>query len=176
MEPVTALATGIVGRLLVPYFQKGAEKLAEAVGEELGTGVGQQVSTAAGKAWDLVTGAFTSDQEITTLNLFQDDPETFQEPVRRKLETRLKADPGLQQQLQAVLDAPGPNGTTSSIINNAQYAGILNLQGAVISNAQNSTFAGLVVGTPGAGMVTSPPGSAAAPPRSSTPKTPEERD
>lgn len=146
---VATLAASTVGSLLVPYFKKGADKLVEAVAAKVGEGVGKQLASAARSAWEIVKEALTSDQEITTLRLFENAPETFQEPVRLMLEQNLNRNPQLAEKLQAILSAPGPGGTTSSIITNAGVAGILNMQGATVSGSSGNIFAGVKMTPPG---------------------------
>jgi hypothetical protein len=144
MDPATLAAT-TVGSLLIPFMRKGADKFVEAIGEQLGEDTGKQLSAAAGKAWNLVKGAFTSNEELTTLGLFEKSPELFKEPVRQLLEQKLVTNPDLARDLQGVMDTPGPGGTTSSVINNATIAGILNMQGATISGSGN-VIAGVNMG------------------------------
>jgi hypothetical protein len=146
-DPVSLAATA-VGAFLLPYLQKGAEKIGEVVSEKFGQAAANEVTDIAGKIWSKVKGAFTSADEITTLDLFVKNPETFQKPVEQMLQQKLAQDPALAQEVHALVNAPtaGGAGSAASIMN-ASIAGILDMRGAHL-NTQGGVFAGVVYGAP----------------------------
>lgn len=97
MDPVTiaTIASGAVAAL-TPFLKKGGEKLADKIAEE---GFAQR-----GKIWEVVRGLFL-EEDLTTLNLFEEKPENVetQAELRGELKHLLKAKPEVAEQLQALL-------------------------------------------------------------------------
>ena len=89
------IATGIV-TALVPYLAKGGEKLAEKLAEH---GFEQRA-----KIWETAKGLFQED-ELTLLNLFAENPndERTQGKIEMKLEDKLKANPKIAEELDALV-------------------------------------------------------------------------
>jgi hypothetical protein len=145
-DPVS-LATTVVGSFLLPYVKKGAGKIGEVVSEKFGQAAAQEVTEIAGKLWNKVKGAFTSEDELTTLNLFAKNPETFQKPVEQMLQQKLEKDPTLAQDVQSLVNAPAGGNSNAASIMNASIAGILDMRGAQVSNVQGGVFAGVVYGS-----------------------------
>src|SRR5579875_4158640 len=120
-DPISLSATA-VGAFLLPYVKKGAEKMGEVLAKEFGEGAGKQVAETAGKRWDKVTHVFSSEKEITTLNLFKEDPETYQEPVKKILSEKLKSDPALAEEVHQLLKSatsavPGGGASIQNAVN-----------------------------------------------------------
>ncbi len=144
-DPVSLSAT-VVGSFLLPYVKKGAEKIGEVVSEKFGQAAAKEVTDVAGKLWNKVKGVFTSEDELTTLNLFAKNPETFQKPVEQMLQQKLEKDPALAQDVHSLVNAPAGGSSSAASIMNASIAGILDMRGAQI-NASGGVFAGVVYGS-----------------------------
>ena len=140
------IATTAVTSFLVPYAKAGLEKIATAVTEKVSEQAGEYAKELTGKVWNLVTFAFSSPKEQTTLELFQENPDEMQEMLIKKLQEKLTQDPGLAQSLAELINQPSPDGaTTGAQIMNAGIAGIADLRGANLSNAQNMTIGGVIL-------------------------------
>ena len=97
MEPATiALIASSAVNALVPYFKKGAEKIADKSAEEL--------FNKRAEIWEKVKGLFAAD-ELTTLDLFKENPEDAktQGKLEGKLEEKLKTDSETFNQLDALI-------------------------------------------------------------------------
>jgi len=159
-DPVSLAAT-VVGSFLLPYAKKGAEKIGEVVSEKFGEAAANEVTDVAGKLWGKVKGVFTSEYELTTLNLFADSPETYQKPVEEMLRQKLEKDPVLAREVRSLVSAPAGDGSDAASIMNASIAGILDMRGAHFT-AHGGVYGGVVYGTPPA----APEKSAGTPPSS----------
>lgn len=121
------LAETIVTTLLVPFIKKGGEKAAEALGETLGKGIGDRVRDAPAKAWQLVSSLFSSEKELTTLKLFQDEPERYRKPVEEILDEKMEQDPSLRKQMSELLERQASQSQVSIHVNKStlQYSPII---------------------------------------------------
>jgi hypothetical protein len=144
---LAALATTVVTSFLIPYVKAGLEKIATAVTEKVSEPVAEYAKELTGNVWNLVTSAFRSPKEQTTMELFQENPDEMQEMLIKKLQEKLDQDPNLAQTLANLIDQPGPDGTTTGAqIMHAGIAGIADLRGANLSHAQNMDISGVKIG------------------------------
>jgi hypothetical protein len=141
------LATTVVTSFLAPYAKAGLEKIATAVTEKVSEQAAEYAKELTGKVWNLVTSAFGSPKEQTTMELFQENPDEMQDMLIKKLQEKLVQDPNLAQSLADLINQPGPDGAASGAqIMNAGIAGIADLRGANLSSAQNMTIGGVIMG------------------------------
>jgi len=124
------LAETFVASLLMPFLKKGGEKAAEALGETLGKGAGERVREAPAKAWKLIGSVFRSEEELTTLKLFQDNPERYRKPVEEILDEKMEEDPSLRKKISELLETHAPQFRASIHVNR--------------SKVQNSTIIGQI--------------------------------
>ena len=143
------VATTAVTTFLTPYAKAGIEKIAAAVTDKVGEQAAEYAAELTGKVWELVKSAFSSPKEQTTLELFEENPDEMQAMLIKALQEKLTQNPALAQQLADLMNQPGPPGTgTGAQIMNAGIAGIADLRGANLSNAQHLNIAGVMVGDP----------------------------
>jgi regulator of sigma D len=129
-----ALATTVVGQILVPYLKEGAKKIADEASKKFGESAGHYAADLAGKIWDRVKATFTSDREKNTVADFQEKPEDAKDLMVAKLREKLQNDPKLAEELQKLVNAQSPDGKgTGAQIIGATYAGIVDARGATIS-------------------------------------------
>ncbi len=141
------LATTVVTSFLAPYAKAGLEKIATAVTEKVSEQAAEYAKELTGKVWNLVTSAFSSPKEQTTMELFQENPDEMQEMLIKKLQEKLAQDPNLAQALADLINQPGPDSTTTGAqIMNAGIAGIVDLRGANLSHAQGIEVSGVKIG------------------------------
>lgn len=110
MEPATiALIASTAVSALVPLLNKGAENLVEKGTEE--------AYAKRAEIWNKVKGLFAED-DLTTLNLFENDPENAatQGELRGELKHLLKANPGIAEELDELLkQLPKADAKTNAI-------------------------------------------------------------
>lgn len=144
---VAALATTIVSTILLPYVKKGADKLAEGLGEKLGEASAQHVTGTMGKIWERIKAIFSSDDDKQALAQFEKRPDAAKGLVEEILKEKLAQDGKLAQELTEILARPGPAGQgTGAIIGNAAIAAIIDARGADFSGTQGVTITGVNVG------------------------------
>src|SRR5262249_16066405 len=143
------LATTVVTSFLAPWAMDGAKKLAEKVGEKMGEAAATRVVETSKKIWDRVKDAFSSGDDLITLNLlenFEKDPETWEKPVQKKLQEKLEQDDALAEDLGKLLNAAGPDGKNAGvqIKDVVGDVGVLYMPGANFQGAENVRLAGFV--------------------------------
>ncbi len=140
---IAALATSVVSSFLLPYAKAGLTKISESVSEAIGPEAAEYASDVTSKVWDHVKGAFSSPKEEAALDLFKENPEDMQPVLAKKLREKMEQDSNLAQTLSDLINEPGPDGNnTGAQIMNAGVAGIVDLRGADLSQAQNLTITG----------------------------------
>lgn len=140
------VATTAVTTFLLPYAKAGIEKIATTVTEKVGQKAAEYAAELTGKVWGLVKSAFSSPKEQTTMELFEENPDEMQAMMIKALQEKLSQEPSLAQQLADLMNQPGPDGTSSGgQIMNAGIAGIADLRGANLANAQHLNIAGVML-------------------------------
>jgi hypothetical protein len=141
-----ALATTVVGSFLLPYVKSGVEKISEEVGKNVSKSAADYVTGLSKKIWERVKAAFTSDRDQVILSEFKDQPEAARLLVETKLMKKLEQDAALAEELDALINAPGPFGLSSGAqIMNSSIAGILDARGADFSGSQGARLAGVML-------------------------------
>ncbi len=129
-----ALATSVIGQIVVPYLMEGAKKLADEASKKFGDSAAHYAVDVAEKVWNRVKASFTSDREKYAVEDFQEKPEQAKDLMVAKLQDKLQSDPKLAEDLQKLVNAPSPDGkSTGAQIIGATYAGIVDARGATIS-------------------------------------------
>jgi hypothetical protein len=144
-----SLAVTLVSSFLLPYIKIGAEKLTEGLGENIGKAAAEHTTGIAKRVWERVSGLFESQKEHTALELFKENPEELTGLIEKMLRQKLEASPSLAEELSGMINAPGPDGTSSGAqIMHAGIAGILDASRANFRGAHGITLAGVIVGEP----------------------------
>jgi hypothetical protein len=143
------LATTVVTSFLAPWAKDGAKKLAEKVGEKMGEAAATRVVETSKKIWDRVKDAFSSGDDLITLNLlenFKADPETWEKPVQKKLQEKLEQDSALAEELDKLVNAAGADGKSGNvqIKDVVGDVGVLYMPGANFQGAKDVRLAGVV--------------------------------
>ena len=138
-----AIASGIVASFLIPYAKAGAGKIAEGIAQGYGKVVGEKLAQSSKQVWETVKDLFTSEPEVQTLNLFRNDPETFQAPVEKMLGEKLKQNPQVAAEFSKLLNAPVA-GTTSTI--GSIVAGVVGVTNVTNYQGSGGTFVGVQTG------------------------------
>ncbi len=149
-----ALATSVIGQIVVPYLKEGAKKLADEASKKFGDSAAHYAVDVAEKVWNRVKASFTSDREKYAVEDFQEKPEQAKDLMVAKLQDKLQSDPKLAEDLQKLVNAPSPDGkSTGAQIIGATYAGIVDARGATISGG----VVGGIVMSPTTPPPTTPP-------------------
>ncbi len=147
---IALLVTTVVTSFLVPYAKVGLEKIAEGAGKKVGEKAGDYVADLTSKLWNQVKSAFSSAKDKPVLILFEENPDEMKDMLVKALQEKVEQDPNLAQSLANLVNAPGPdNQRNGAQIMNAGIAGIVDLTGANLTNAQNFTISGVTINKDG---------------------------
>jgi hypothetical protein len=139
---IALLATTVVANFVGPYLKLGADKLTETLAENVGQEAAEHTTGVAGKPWKRLQSLFAGPKEQAKLEIFQDEPEDLAASVAKTLRDKLAENPELAAELDALVNAPTPGGTsTGAQIMSAHIAGIFDARGATISGG---TQAGVI--------------------------------
>ena len=128
---IAVLAASVVADFLFPYVKKGVKEIAE-----------KATKKASDKIWKWVSNLFGSEKEKKTMELFKDDPEIYNEPVKKILQKKLEEDEELVKQLEQMIKEVDPKGDTKSWKIIADQVGVVDVSGSVITGG---TLIGLQV-------------------------------
>ncbi len=146
---IAMLAATVISTYLLPFLKDGAKSLGEELSKKLGENAAKHVTEAAPKIWERVKKAFSDNDEIITLGLFEKSPEVYEEPVKKILQRKLQDDDQLSQELNQMVRGPEEKGQSiGAQITDAVNAGIVDLRGATISGS-NNVITGAVFNQPG---------------------------
>jgi len=135
---VVTLAGTAVTAFLVPYIKEAAGAFTKKVAEKLGEDAAKHAGEAAPKLWERVKSIFSADDEITTLGLFEKNPERHQTAVKDILAEKLKEDDKLAEEFDKIVNQQTQNGQSiGAQIINSSIAGIIDLRGANVSGSGN---------------------------------------
>jgi hypothetical protein len=139
-----ALAATVIGSFLYPAIKAGWDVVGEKVGAAFGEAAGDQAAGLTKRLWQRVRDAFGSDgKEATTLDLFEEDPDTYSTAVERLLAQRLDADPDLARELESLVNEPIAGTTMSGAqIMNAENVGLVDLRQADFRNSTGAYIVG----------------------------------
>ena len=109
MLDVALLAASAV-RILVPYIKRGADGLANAIGERAEGGVADFAVDVAKSVWDRVRDTFTASGHEGAVEEFEKNPDDAQEYLEKLLKRRLEEDPDFARELNDLVTKPSPDG------------------------------------------------------------------
>lgn len=143
---LVALAGTVVTSFLLPYIKDGAKKVAETLTEKGSQAAVTYVTEVAQKVWDRVTSAFSSDTDKATLAQLEEYPEAAQPLVEAVLKKKLEQDDQLAQELDQLVNTPGPEGQSASLLikDVVGDVGVLYMPHANFQQAQNVRLAGVM--------------------------------
>jgi hypothetical protein len=113
---IALLATTAVTSFLLPYIKDGAKKIADALTEKGSKAGAEYFSEVAKKAWDRVKSSFSSEDDKTELSQFESSPEEKAPLIEDMLKVKLRKDPLLAEELDKLVNTPGPDGKSASLL------------------------------------------------------------
>jgi len=154
---IALLAGTVVTQFLIPYLKSGAEKITEEITGAASKTAAEHVDGVMDKVWARVTSLFGGTDDETLLTQLEKRPEAAGPLVSSALQERLAQDSRLAEELNALVNGPGPEGqSAAALIKNAGIAGIADARNANFQGAQNVRIAGVHIGG-GAPIPTPPP-------------------
>ncbi len=129
MLEVPILAATAV-RILVPYVKKGAEGLANAIGERADRGAADFAVGVAAALWERVRTALTVSGQAGAVTEFEQNPEDAQDYLERLLARRLNADKSLAKALDELVSSHAP-GDGRGVVQIMNSSGVLVIQGTM---------------------------------------------
>jgi hypothetical protein len=119
MIEVALLAASAV-RILVPYIKRGAEGLADEIGERAEGGVADFAVGVAKSVWDKVRGEFEASGQEGAVKEFEQNPEDAQEYLEKLLKRLLESNEGFARELDELVSKKASDGRdTIQIMNSA---------------------------------------------------------
>ena len=148
---VALLATTVVGQVLLPFIKAGAEKLKDLATEKFNQAAAEGAVNIAEKTWTRVKETFSQPADKAILENFEKYPDQAKPLVEAVLIDKLKQDPQLAEELDAVVNQPvSENQNSGAQIIGATYALIQDFRQANISG-DNFQNIGMAFGEPRSG-------------------------
>lgn len=143
------LAGVIASQFLVPFLQRGIEKLRDQVADKAGGEAAEFVKGTTQKVWEKVHSLFKADGDEAFLQRLKSKPDSAagQQQIQEMLTEKLAAHPEAAEELQSLVNTPGPHGkSASNQITNAGLAVIVSVSNSDFRNARHVNITGLSVG------------------------------
>ncbi len=145
MIETATLATYVVGSFLVPLLKKGADKLADDLGEKVGATASDGLVDVAKKLWDKVRGKTADTNDAAVVDLFEQQPDRMQGALAEVVNELLENDQEFHREVSAMLEKETAGGTPTWQLM-GQNVGVVNAQGAHIGGS--AQVAGVIYGVP----------------------------
>jgi hypothetical protein len=147
---IALLAATVVGKILVPFFQRGAAQVGDALGEKVADGAAEFATDTANTLWERIRSRFSKPDEQVIADRFKEDPEVAEKLFEADLKRKLAEDPDFAQEIAGLLEAKSPDGS-GDVMTIFGDGGIVDARGAHISG-------GVVAGKIAGNVYTSSPG------------------
>jgi hypothetical protein len=139
---IALLAATVVGKILVPFFQRGAEKVGEALSDKVTDEAAEFATDTASSLWDKIKARFSEPGEQVIADRFQASPDKAAGLFQEDLERKLAEDEGFAEEIAALLNAKDPGGS-GDVMQIFGKGGIVDARGAHI---ERSVLAGNIEG------------------------------
>ena len=148
MIEIAALAATVVGSFVVPYAKMGLEGIAKAVTDKVSGAAADKTASVARRVWERITDVFDSDEEKTTIKLFEQDPDGLANSLTRLLEAKLRENEALAVELDELVRSGGPDQSApATIMQQAGIAAAINMPHADFRQASNFNIVGVDQGS-----------------------------
>jgi hypothetical protein len=113
---IALVAAAAVGRILVPFFQRGAEKVAADLGDAVSESAAEHATEVAETLWKRVKHKLSrSDSERVIAERFEKDPEKTAPLLESDLMALLQGDPAFADEIAKLLDSGSSDGSGNVI-------------------------------------------------------------
>jgi hypothetical protein len=144
---LAVLATTAVSSFLLPYAKIGVQKLVEGMAGQVGKSTAEYGVGVAKQVWERVKAAFSSDDDQAAIEQFEKRPDAAKGLIEAVLKEKLEQDPVFAQELDKLVNGPGPDGKTSGAqIMHAGIAGIVDVRGANFMSSHGVYITAVQVG------------------------------
>ena len=116
MIDIALIAGAAIGNILVPFFQRGAEKVAGDLGDAVGEAAADHATQTATSLWERIKAKLSgSDEGRMIAERFERDPESAAPLLEQDLKAQLEQDPAFAEEVAQLLAAEGPAGSGNVI-------------------------------------------------------------
>jgi hypothetical protein len=145
---IALLAATVVGKILVPFFQRSAEKVGEALSDKVTDEAADFATDTANSLWDRIRARFSKPEEQAVADRFKGDPNNGAAWFQQDLERKLAEDEDFAKEIAALVDAkdPGGSGTVMQIFGKG---GIVDARNAHIEGGVVAGYVENVHSSPG---------------------------
>jgi len=146
---IALLAATVVGKILVPFFQRGAEKVGEALSDKVTDEAAEFATDTANTLWERIKARFAEPGEQVIADRFEGSPDKAAGLFQEDLERKFAEDPAFVEEIAALVNAkdPGGSGNVLQIFGNG---GIVDARNATITG-------GVLAGNVQGNVYTTPP-------------------
>jgi hypothetical protein len=136
MLDVALLAASAV-RILVPYIKRGAEGLANAIGDRAEGGAADFTVDVASSVWGRVRGAFTASDQEGVVKEFERNPEDAQSYLEAVLKRMLAGDEAFARELDELVSKKAPDGRDAIQIMNSSGVAVVtgDVSGGIVAGS-----------------------------------------
>jgi hypothetical protein len=139
---IALLAATVVGKILVPFFQRSAEKVGDALGDKVTDEAAEFATDTANTLWDKIKARFSEPDEQVIADRFKSNADNdklvalFEDDLQRKL----AEDEGFAEEIAALVNAKDPGGS-GTVMNIFGKAGIVDARNAHIERSVVTGYA-----------------------------------
>jgi hypothetical protein len=147
---IALLAATVVGKILVPFFQRGAEQVGDALSDKISDEAAEFATGTANTLWERIRARFGKPDEQVIADRFKSRPDKAAEMFQEDLERKLAEDEGFAKEIAALVQAQGPGGS-GDVMQIFGNGGIVDARNATIKG-------GVVAGNVQGNVYTTSPG------------------
>jgi hypothetical protein len=137
---IALIAANLVGKILVPFFQRSAEKVVDDLGEAVSDDAANYATGVAKTLWQRIRSRFSDDEQII-LDRFEQKPEATEKLLVDDLIEKLEADPEFASELEKLLQEDRGDGNVMQIFGDG---GIVDARGAQVTHGFIAGYVGSV--------------------------------
>jgi hypothetical protein len=142
MIDIAILAGTVVGKILLPVFVHGAEKVFEAAKDEVGEQAATETKGLVATLWSKLRARLTGNDEKVMLDAFEKQPEDAAKLLESTLRKHLETDPELADELEALVRAKPGGGTLDGAEVVARTMNVLTVHGGVSGGIVTNQYFG----------------------------------
>jgi hypothetical protein len=142
MIDIAILAGTVVGKILLPVFVNGVEKVFEAAKDEVGDQVATETKGLVSTLWSKLRARMTRDDEKVMLDAFEEQPADAAKLMESTLRKHLENDPELASELDALVRTKPGGGTLDGAQVVARTMNVLTVHGGVSGGIVTNQYFG----------------------------------
>lgn len=142
MIDIAILAGTVVGKILLPVFVNGIEKVFDAAKDEVGDQVATETKGLVATLWGKLRARMTRDDEKVMLDAFEEQPQDAAKLLEGLLRKRLETDAELAGELDTLVRTKPGGGTLDGAEVVARTVNVLTVHGGVSGGIVTNQYFG----------------------------------